>query len=121
LASVSLGGTFQASAKHVTGHLIPFVVDGKSDGTLWTTLQEEDVIVHVKKSDRECEGTDNHSIHLTSPVHVGDNYGYEDNLNDGNLWEHETLLDGLYIFGRGWGVLFHSLAVDGHFYFMLRK
>ena len=121
MASVSLGAAAQASPKHATGHLIPFVVDGKPEGALWTTLQEKDVIVYVKKSDRECECTDDHSVHLTSLVHVGDNYGYEDNLNDGNLWERETLLDGLYIFGRGWGILFHSLAVSGHFYFMLRK
>ena len=121
MASVSLGGTCQASAKHVTGHLIPFVVDGKSDGTLRAALHKKEVIVYMKKSDRERECADNHAIHLTSFVHVGEDDEDEDDLNDGNFWEDETLLDGLYIFGRGWGVLFHSLAVDGHFYFILRK
>lgn len=88
---------------------------------LGATLHTVEMVVHVEKADGEGEGTHDNTIHLTSKVHVRDDDDEEYNLDEGHLGHDETLLDGLDLLGGFWGIHFITLAVSGHFYYLLRK
>jgi len=88
---------------------------------LLTTLHTVEMIIHVKESDGEGNGNSDNTIHLTSSPRIRNEDGGENNLNDGHLGHDETLLDSLDLFGGLGGVLFHSLAVTWHFYYLPRK
>jgi len=78
----------------------------------------------VKHTDSEREGRDDDTLHLTRRERVGDNDCGDDHLHDGELGNsghRETRLDILFLSSGGGSVLFHSLAVSGHVYYLLRK
>jgi len=102
-------------------HAAVLLLFGKEEEALLTTLYTVKVIIHVKESDGEGNRKRDSTIHLTSHEGVGDEYGDENNLNDGHLGHDETLLESLNLFGGLGGILFHSLAVTWHFYYLPRK
>jgi len=79
------------------------------------------VIVRVKKSDREGDRTNNHTVHFTSRVGIGDDHQDEYDLGESDLGHDKTFLDCLDNLTGSGNVHLVSLAVTGHFYYVLRK
>lgn len=96
---------------------------GKEEKTLGTTLDPVKVVVHVKHTNSEGKGRDDHTVHLAGGPGIRRNDGDKDDLNDGELGKlghGEARLDGRNLLsGGGFGI--HRLGITRHFYFMLRK
>ena len=92
---------------------------------LWATLNPVEMIVHVKKTNNEGDSTDDHVVHLAGEEHVENGQSDQHDLDEGHLGHlghGETLLDSFNLGGGfgGWVHIF-TLAVSGHFYYLLRK
>ena len=75
----------------------------------------------MEEGDSENKSSHNDTVHLTRDQRVGEDDEDENNLNDGHLGHDETLLNGLDLLSGLGGILFHSLAVTWHFYYLSRK
>jgi hypothetical protein len=73
------------------------------------------MIIHVKKGNGECDGTNNRTIHLTGCVSIGDDHTDENDLNESNLGHDETLLDSLNYFGGFGSSVVGLTRVSWHF------
>jgi len=98
-----------------------FLLLGKKEEVLGTTLHPVEVIINVQKDYGDTQSAHDESVRLASHPGVRDDHHHERDLHEGDGWHGESLLDGLHLFGGFWGVLFHALAVSGHFYYLLRK
>jgi len=86
-----------------------------------TTLDTVHVIVHVKETNGEHRSGDNSLVHLTHRPRIVEDHREDGQLDEGHFWHHKALLNILDFTGGLWGILFHSLAVTWHFYFILRN
>jgi hypothetical protein len=96
---------------------------GKEEQTLGTTLDSVKVVVHVKHTNSEGKGRNDHTVHLAGGPGIGRDDSDKHDLNDGelgNLGHGEARLDGRNLLG-GSGLGIHRLRVTRHFYFILRK
>jgi hypothetical protein len=96
---------------------------GKEEETLGTALHTVKMVIHVKKTNGESNGGDNHTVHLARGPGIDGDRGDQNDLDDGKLGNSgrlESRLNGLDLSGRS-GLDVHRLGVTRHFYFMLRK
>jgi hypothetical protein len=100
-----------------------FLAWGRKKRLLGATLDTVKVVIHVEKTDSECEGGDDDTVHLARGEGVGRNHDNEQNLNDSQLGESghgEARLGGRdHLSGLGLGI--HRPGVVRHFYYLLRK
>ena len=78
----------------------------------------------MKEANRKGHGGHSGAVHLAGTPGIGQEETDEGQLNNGELrerWYHKTLLNSVNFVSWEWGVLFHSLAVIGHFYFIQRN
>jgi len=89
-----------------------------------TTLHTIQVIICVEESQRDHQCGREGTICLSGGPRIGCDHDHDNQLDEGQLWQrwhHKALLNILDFVGGLWGVLFHSLAVTWHFYFILRN
>jgi hypothetical protein len=98
---------------------------GEEEKVLWATLHTVKVVIEVEEAVGNKSGAQNGALHLAGSPRVVRNERYEEDLNNGERWESwhlETMLNSLNVLGGFWGwVHVFTLAVSGHFYYLLRK
>jgi hypothetical protein len=78
----------------------------------------------VEEANRKGHSGHGSAVHLAGTPGISQEEADEGKLNNGELGErrhHKTLLNSVNFVSGDWGVLFHTLAVIGHFYFIPRK
>jgi len=78
----------------------------------------------VEQTNGKGESRNDDTLNLAGEEGVGDDNTSNDHLDDGELGDgrhRETILDLFSLSSGSGGVLFHGLAVSGHFYNLLRK
>jgi len=96
----------------------------EEEEALITTLDAVQVVVHVEETNGQSRSRNNSLVHLTHSPGVRKDKTEDGQLDDGHRWEKwklETLIQFLNFFSWLWGILFHSLAVTWHFYFIQRN
>jgi len=89
-----------------------------------TTLDAVHVVIHMEKTNSEHRSGDNSFVHLTHRPRIVEDHREDGQLDEGQLWQHwhhKSLFNFLDFISGLWGILFHSLAVTWHFYFILRN
>jgi hypothetical protein len=96
----------------------------KEEEALITTLDAVHVIIHVKETNGQSRGGHNSLVHLTHRPRVRQDHREDGQLDEGHRWEEwelESLVQFLDFISGFWSILFHSLAVTWHFYFIQRN
>jgi len=96
----------------------------KEEEALITTLDAVHVVIHVEETNGQSHCRNNSLVHLTHRPRVRQDHREDGQLDEGHRWEEwelESLVQFLDFSSGLWGILFHSLAVTWHFYFIQRN